>query len=157
MHISFQKTLVPSFMNLGIDQKEKLTFFWDTLFQDFIVVNLRNIRKFLHFCPASIYITEISETKFGTRLRSKVFSLVKFMVRFKSTIMTKNISFGGSVPNHLGEFPIRSYLKVKRRWQNLLYLSEEFFFISSESLFEWLYFEPRLLFFGCPLHGLKWP
>ena len=34
-----------------------------------------------------------------------------------------------------------------------LYLSEEIFFISSESLFIWLYFEPWLSIFGCTLYA----
>ena len=41
---------------------------------------------------------------------------------------------------HLGEFPIGSYLKVKDGSRISCTCQRKIFFISSESLFEWLYF-----------------
>ena len=36
------------------------------------------------------------------------------------------------------------YRPSLKAWSLFLYLSEEFFFMSSETLSKWLYFEPRL-------------
>ena len=41
----------------------------------------------------------------------------------------------------------------KKTGVEFLVLARGNFFISSETLFLWLYFEPRLKIFGCPLHG----
>ena len=62
-----------------------------------------------------------------------------------------------SMQEHQGEFPIGSYLKVNKTVVVFVVLVRGNFFILSESLSIWLYFEPRLKIIGCTTHGLKWP